>query len=168
MSRATRGYGSAAASTWRTSGWSTRVASVVRPTLLYISRMLKRFFTCHPERSEGSHVFEKARFFASLRMTIKVKRFMTHYTSDSQVLAFTRGEAMGMKIIVCAKQVLDPETPSSIFSVKKRLPTPFLLHRNLGQTQARMGQACVMMMRFLLAHEQLAQRSDILHGFKML
>ena len=93
---------------------------------------------------------------------------MTHYTSDSQVLAFTRGEAMGMKIIVCAKQVLDPETPSSIFSVKKRLPTPFLLHRNLGQTQARMGQACVMMMRFLLAHEQLAQGSDILHGFKML
>src|SRR3989338_7343502 len=106
-------------------------ASVVRPTLLYISRMLKKVFTCHPERSEGSHVFEKARFFASLRMTIKVKRFMTHYTSDSQVLASTRGEAMGMKIIVCAKQVLDPETPSSIFSVKKRLPTPFLLHRNL-------------------------------------
>jgi hypothetical protein len=54
--------------------------SVVRPTLLYISRMLKKVFTCHPERSEGSHVFEKARFFAALRMTIKVKRFMTHYT----------------------------------------------------------------------------------------
>jgi len=56
--------------------------SVVRPTLLYISRMLKKVFTCHPERSEGSHVFEKARFFAALRMTIKVKRFMTHYTSE--------------------------------------------------------------------------------------
>src|SRR3989338_1202311 len=58
-------------------------ASVVRPTLLYISRMLKKVFTCHPERSEGSHVFEKARFFAAFRMTIKVKRFMTHYTSLS-------------------------------------------------------------------------------------
>ena len=55
--------------------------SVVRPTLLYISRMLKKVFTCHPERSEGSHVFEKARSFAALRMTIKVKRFMTHHTS---------------------------------------------------------------------------------------
>ena len=40
----------------------------------------QKVFTCHPERSEGSHVFEKARFFAALRMTIKVKRFMTHYT----------------------------------------------------------------------------------------
>jgi hypothetical protein len=55
--------------------------SVVRPTLLYINKMLKEGFTCHPERSEGSHAFEKARFFASLRMTIKVKRFMTHHTS---------------------------------------------------------------------------------------
>jgi hypothetical protein len=45
--------------------------------------MLKKVFTCHPERSEGSHVFEKARFFAALRMTIKVKRFMTHYTNVS-------------------------------------------------------------------------------------
>jgi hypothetical protein len=45
--------------------------------------MLKEVFTCHPERSEGSHVFEKERFFASLRMTIKVKRFMTHYTRES-------------------------------------------------------------------------------------
>jgi hypothetical protein len=53
----------------------------MRPTLLYIGRMLKRFFTCHPERSEGSHVFEKAGFFAALRITLKVKRFMTHYTS---------------------------------------------------------------------------------------
>jgi hypothetical protein len=53
----------------------------MRPTLLYIGRMLKRFFTCHPERSEGSHVFEKAGFFAALRMTLKVKKFMTHYTS---------------------------------------------------------------------------------------
>jgi hypothetical protein len=45
--------------------------------------MLKKVFTCHPERSEGSHVFEKARFFAALRMTIKVKRFMTHYTRQA-------------------------------------------------------------------------------------
>ena len=45
----------------------------MRPTLLYINKMLKEVFTCHPERSEGSHVFDKERFFASLRMTIKVK-----------------------------------------------------------------------------------------------
>ena len=54
---------------------------MVRPTLLYINKMLKEVFTCHPERSEGSHVFEKERFFASLRMTVEVKRVMTHYTS---------------------------------------------------------------------------------------
>ena len=52
----------------------------MRPMLLYINKMLKEVFTCHPERSEGSHVFDKERFFASLRMTIKVKRFITHYT----------------------------------------------------------------------------------------
>jgi hypothetical protein len=43
--------------------------------------MLKEGFACHPdERSEGSHAYEKARFFASIRMTIKVKKFMTHPT----------------------------------------------------------------------------------------
>ena len=54
---------------------------MVRPTLLYINKMLKEVFSVTLERSEGSHVFEKDRFFASLRMTVKVKRFMTHYTS---------------------------------------------------------------------------------------
>jgi hypothetical protein len=44
-------------------------------------RNIYEVFRCHPERSEGSDVFEKTRFFASLRLTIKVKRFMTHHTS---------------------------------------------------------------------------------------
>jgi hypothetical protein len=38
-----------------------------------LSLLQNRFF-CHPERSEGSQLFENARFFASLRMTSVVKR----------------------------------------------------------------------------------------------
>ena len=60
------------------SGFSMSIDSVVHSMLLYISTPLKKGgFTCLPERSE------KARFFASLRMTIKVKRFLTEYTSDA-------------------------------------------------------------------------------------
>jgi hypothetical protein len=40
-----------------------------------LSLLQNRFF-CHPEQSEGSQLIENARFFASLRMTRVVKRFL--------------------------------------------------------------------------------------------
>jgi hypothetical protein len=36
---------------------------------LHRIRLLKNILACHPERSEGSQVVGKARFFALLRMT---------------------------------------------------------------------------------------------------
>ena len=53
---------------------------VVFLTLLYIKNAEKR--SLHVTLSERSDGFEKTRFFASLRITIKVERFMTHCTSE--------------------------------------------------------------------------------------
>ncbi len=76
--------------------------------------MLKRVFTCHPERSEGSHVFEKARFFAALRMTIKVKRFMTHYSNCSPQAASK----------LSAKERWRIRQSMLLSSASQRVPTP--------------------------------------------
>jgi hypothetical protein len=36
---------------------------------------LQKWFICHPERSEGSQIYENTRFFAALRMTFKGKPY---------------------------------------------------------------------------------------------
>ena len=73
-------------------------ASMVRPTLRCISKMPQKEvlrITVNPstvvmlnevkhlraDAMMGSQLFERARFFALLRMTIKVKRFVTRYAT---------------------------------------------------------------------------------------